>query len=73
MTVGGYCIDFLGNKSTPMANLLTAKLLFNSTISTPGATFHGIDLANFYFNTPMPLPEYMLFKLDIIPDEIIAH
>ena len=73
MTVGGDRIDFPGNKSTPTANLLKSKLLFNSTISTPGATFHGIDLANFYFNTPMPLPEYMLFKLDIIPDEIIAH
>jgi hypothetical protein len=53
LTVGGNLIDFPGNKSTPTADLLTAKLLINSTISTPGAVFLGIDLANFYHNTPM--------------------
>ena len=73
MTVGGDCIDFPDNKSTPTANLLTTKLLFNSTISTPGVTFHGINLANFYLNTPMPTPEYMHLKLDIIHDKIIDH
>ena len=55
-----------------MADLLTAKLLINSTISTLGAVFLGIDLANFYFNTPMPKPEYMHLHLDIIPKEIIV-
>jgi hypothetical protein len=42
-----------------MANLTTAKLLINSTISTPGAKFLGIDLTNFYLNTPMPNSKYM--------------
>jgi hypothetical protein len=59
LTVGGNLIDFPGNKSTPTADLLTAKLLINSTISTPGAVFVGIDLTNFYLNTPMADPEYM--------------
>lgn len=72
LTVGGNLIDFPGNKSTPTADLLTAKLLINSTISTPGAVFLGINLANFYLNTPMPKPEYMHLPLDIIPEEIIA-
>ncbi len=71
LTVGGNLIDFPGNKSTPTADLLTAKLLINSTISTPGAVFLGIDLANFYLNTPMADPEYMRLRLDIIPEEII--
>ena len=66
-------IVFSGNKSTPTANLLTTKLLFNSIISTPGATFHGIDLTNVYLNTPVPTPEYMQLKLSIIPKEIIDH
>jgi hypothetical protein len=57
LTVGGNLIDFPGNTSTPTADLLTAKLLINSTISTPGAVFLGIDLANFYLNTPMADPE----------------
>jgi hypothetical protein len=56
----------------PTANLTTAKLLINSTISMPGAIFLGIDLANFYLNTPMPNLEYVRRQLDIIPKEIIV-
>ena len=72
LTVGGNLIDFPGNTSTPTADLLAAKLLINSTISTPGAVFLVIDLANFYLNTPMADPEYMRLRLDIIPEEIIV-
>ena len=70
--VGGNLIDFPGNTSTPTADLLTAKLLINSTISTPDAMFLGIDLANFYLKTPMADPEYMRIGLEIIPKEIIV-
>jgi hypothetical protein len=35
------------------------------------AIFLGIDLANFYLNTPLPNYEYMRLRLDIIPTEII--
>jgi hypothetical protein len=44
LTFGGNPIDYPDNKSTPMANLTTAILLINSTISTLGAKFLGIDL-----------------------------
>ncbi len=71
MTVGGNQIDYLGNKSTPTADLTTTKLLINLTISTPGAIFLGNDLVNFYLNTPLPNYEYMHLCLDIIPEEII--
>ncbi len=50
-----------------------AKLFINSTISTPGAKFLGINLANFYLNTPLPNPEYTCLHLNIIPNEIIVH
>jgi hypothetical protein len=41
-TVGGNLIDYPGDVSTKMARLTTAKLLFNSVISTPNALFeHG--------------------------------
>jgi hypothetical protein len=59
LTVGGNCINCPSNKATPTADLTTAKLLINSIISMPGAIFFGIDLANFYLNTPMPNPKYM--------------
>ncbi len=38
----------------------------------PGAIFLGINLANFYLNTPMPNPKYMCLRLNIIPDKIIV-
>ncbi len=71
LTVGGDQIDYPGNKSTPTASLTTTKLLIKSTISTPGAIFLGINLANFYLNTPLPKYKYMPLCLDIIPEEII--
>ncbi len=69
--MGGDRITYAGDKSTPTANLVTAKPLVNSTISTPNARFNGMDLANFYLNTPMPNLEYMCLRLDLIPGEII--
>ncbi len=73
LTVGGNWMDYSGNKSTLTADLTMAKLLINSTISTPGAMFFGIDLANFYLTTPIPNPQYMRLCLDIIPNKIIDH
>jgi hypothetical protein len=64
-------ITYNGNKSTPTATLITAKLLINSTISTPKAKFYGMDLSNFYFMTPMKEYEYMQLRLELIPNEII--
>jgi hypothetical protein len=72
LTVSGDRIEYPSHQSTPTADLTTAKLLINSTISTPGAIFLGIDLANFYLNTPMPNLEYVRLQLDIIPKEIIV-
>jgi hypothetical protein len=51
--VGGDRITYEGDKSTPTADHVTAKLLINSTISTPHARFYGMDLSNFYLMTPM--------------------
>jgi hypothetical protein len=73
ITVGGDCINYPGNKSTLTAHLAMAKLLINSTISTPGAKYLGIDLGNFYQSTPMQNPKYVHLHLDIIPDKIIIH
>ncbi len=68
LTIGRNFIHYPGIKSTLTTDLTMAKLLLNSTIvSTPGAMFWGIHLANFYLNTPMPNPKYMRLCLNIIP------
>ena len=61
------------DNGTPTADLLTVKLHLNSVISTPGARFMGIDIKNFYLNTPMDRPEYLKMKLDNFPDDVIEH
>ena len=71
--VGGDRINYPGEVATPTAEMLVAKLLFNSVISTKGARFMTMDISNFYLMTPLARPEYIRVKLSDIPDEIIAE
>ena len=48
--------------ATPTAEMLAAKLLFNSVISTPGARFMTMDISIFYLMTPLLRPEYIRIK-----------
>lgn len=73
LTVGGNLIDYPDDVSTPTADLTTAKILFNSVVSTPGAKFMTVDIKDFYLNTPMPRYEYMQLPLKTIPPEIIIQ
>ena len=73
VVVGDSRIDYPGEVTTPTAEMLVAKLLFNSLISTKGAQFMTMDISNFYLMTPLARPEYIRVKLSDIPDEIIAE
>jgi hypothetical protein len=73
LTVGGDQIEYPGDKSTRTAGLTTAKMLFNSTISTPGARFLVIDIKNFYLNTPLARYEYMFIMMESLPQELIKE
>ena len=44
--VGGNLVDYPGNVSTPTADMTTAKLIMNDTVSTPNATYHCFDISN---------------------------
>ena len=56
-TVGGDKINYPGEVATPTADMLVAKMLFNSVISTPGAKFMTMDISNFYLMTPLKRPQ----------------
>ena len=73
LTVGGDKLPYSGITSTKCASLTTAKLLLNSTISTPGARFGCIDIKNMYYGTPMDEYEYMKVKLSEIPSDVIKY
>jgi hypothetical protein len=70
-TVGGDKINYPGDVATPTAEMLVAKILFNSVISTPGAKFMTMDISNFYLMTPLKRPEYIRDRLADMPEEII--
>jgi hypothetical protein len=67
ITVGGNLINYPGELTTRTADLTTAKILWNSTISTPGARFACADIENMYLQTPMSRYEYMQIRADLIP------
>lgn len=73
LTVGGNLIDYPFDVSTDTSDLTTAKLVINSTISTPGARQVLIDLKNYYLGTPMDRYEYMRLAIDLLPDEIVQQ
>jgi hypothetical protein len=70
-TVGGNRINYPGEVATPTTEMLMAKLLFNSTISTKGTRLMTINISNFYLNSPLPHPEFIKIKHSNIPDKII--
>ena len=72
-TVGRNLIEYEGETYTQNADITTAKLLFNSILSTTNAKFLGIDLKDFYLGTTMQRPEYMLVQSRMILDEIIQE
>jgi hypothetical protein len=72
-TVGGDPINYPGAVATPTADMLLARLLFNSVISTKGARFMTIDIKNFYLMTPLKRPEFICISINDIPGEIIIE
>ena len=71
ITVGGDKLEYAGETYTPNADITTAKILFNSVISTPGGRFLGADLKDFYLGTEMEEYEYMYLQRWIFPQEFI--
>jgi hypothetical protein len=70
MTAGSDRLPYDGRTSTGTASLGTAKIHFNSIISTKGARHLCLDIGNMYLNTKLPSPEYMRIHISLIPDEI---
>ena len=53
LVVGGNHINYPGEVGTSTADMLLAKILFNSVISTKGARFMTGDITIFYLMTPL--------------------
>ena len=64
-------MDYLDDVSTKTAGLTTAKMLFNSVVSTSDAKFCMFDISNMYLNTPLDDYQYMRFNVKDVPPEVI--
>jgi hypothetical protein len=73
LTLGGNLIDYPGDVSTRTADMDTIKMIFNSTVSTPGAKFCSMDITNFYLNTKMDRPEFVRIPINLIPNEVVME
>ena len=57
----------------PTADITTAKLVINSTISKPVARYMYCDIKTFYLVTPLLVYDYIKLPIDILPEEIILE
>jgi hypothetical protein len=73
ITAGGNLIDYPGELTTRAADLSTAKILWNSVLSTTDAEFMGLDIGSFYLETPLARCEYMKFPLALFPEHVIEQ
>ena len=70
--MGGNKIEYAGDTSTPTADLTTAKLVFNSVVSTPNAEFATGDISDFYLFTDMDESEYMWIPIQFLNPKVLA-
>jgi hypothetical protein len=73
ITVGGNLINYSFELTTRTTDMVSSKILWNSTISTKGARFAGADIKNMYLETPLDHYEYMKIPLSLFPQDIIEH
>ena len=73
LTVGGDRIDYPGVVRTDTADMLTAKLLLNSVVSTSRARCCILDIKDFYLNNLLPRFEHMRIELKLTPKEIVQE
>jgi hypothetical protein len=72
-TAGGDRINYPFETSIKTAGLATAKLIFNSVISTKNGRFMTMNIKDFYLNTPVSRFEYMRIPVSLIPKAIFGQ
>jgi hypothetical protein len=67
ITAGGNLINYEGDASVRTADLDTAKLHWNSVLSTTDARYMCLDIKNFYLTAALEYFEYMKIPLSLFP------
>ena len=72
MTIEDNHLDYYRKTKTPIADLITLKLLLNSALSRLKANFMKVDIKNFYLETYFNNEQYIFLPSDLIPNEIMT-
>ncbi len=70
---GENLINYKGNASVQTANLYTAKLHWNSVVSTKDAQYMCLDIKNFYLTAALEYFEYMKIPLALFPSWMVVQ
>jgi hypothetical protein len=73
ITVSENLINYPFKLTMRTTNIISSKLLWNSTISMPRARFAGADIKNTYLETPLNCFEYMTIPISLFPTNSIDH
>ena len=75
MTACGDLIQYAGELTTRTTDLTTAKIVWDSVLSTPGANYMCFDISNMYLHTPLAPEdyEYMRIPLKLLPEHTIQQ
>ena len=73
ITAGGNLIHYDGDVSVRSADITTAKLHWNSVISTRDARYMCLDISLFYLTAALEYYEYMKMPLNLFPAWIVEQ
>jgi hypothetical protein len=73
ITVGSNLINHPYELTSRTTDMVSSKLLWNSTISMKGAPFADANIKNMYLDTTLVWYEYMKMPLSLFPQDIIGH
>jgi hypothetical protein len=73
ITAGGNLIHYPGKLTTRTADITTAKLFWNSLLSTQGAQYMTLNIKHFYVSAPLDRFEYMHIPFALFPPWIVKQ
>jgi hypothetical protein len=73
ITTGGNLINYPGELTMRTANMMTAKLHWNSILSTPNACYMCLDIRIFYLTATFECYKYMKMPISLFPPWIVAQ
>ncbi len=73
ITAGGNLINYEGDASVRTIDIDTAKIHWNSVVSTPNAKYMCLDIKKIYLTAALEYFEYMKIPLNLFPEWTIKQ